>query len=50
MEDFKKSLPMKRDGSPDEIGKFVSLIVENEIKYINGVTKNFDGDLSPNIF
>ena len=50
IEDFERNLPMKRAGSPDEIGKFVSLIIENEIKYINGVTINFDGGLSPNIF
>ena len=41
---------MKRAGDPGEIGRFVRLIIENEIKYLNGVTINFDGGLSNNLF
>lgn len=40
---YAKSLPMKRLGKPVEIGNFVKCIVENKIKYLSGVTVNFDG-------
>ena len=43
MEDFEKQLPLKRAADPSEIGIFVKSIVENNIKYLNGVTINFDG-------
>jgi len=46
IEEIEKSLPMKRLGDPKEIGNFVKAIVENEIKYLSGVTINFDGALS----
>ena len=36
-------LPMGRLGQVDEIGNFVKSIVENNIKYMTGVTINFDG-------
>jgi 3-oxoacyl-[acyl-carrier protein] reductase len=38
-----KSIPMRRLGEPREIGDFVRSIVENKIKYLSGVTINFDG-------
>lgn len=47
---FKKTLPMKRLGQPDEIGNFVKSIIKNEIKYLSGVTINFDGANSNYIF
>jgi len=47
---FEKSLPMKRLGEPEEIGNFVKAIIENEIKYLTGVTINFDGANSNCIF
>lgn len=50
IEDYKKSLPMKRLGNPEEIGNFVKAIVENKIKYLSGVTINFDGANSNYIF
>ena len=50
MEKFEESLPMKRAGNPDEIGRFVKLIIENEIKYLTGVSINFDGGLSNYLF
>ena len=50
IEEFKKSLPMKRLGEPEEIGNFVKSIIENEIKYLTGVTINFDGANSNYIF
>jgi len=40
---YAESLPMKRLGEPSEIGNFVKCIVENKIKYLSGVTINFDG-------
>ncbi len=43
VEEFKKSLPMKRLGEPEEIGNFVKSIIENNIKYLSGVVINFDG-------
>ena len=36
-------LPMKRIGKVEELSKFVRSIIENEIKYLTGVTINFDG-------
>jgi|10_taG_2_1085330.scaffolds.fasta_scaffold104428_2 3-oxoacyl-[acyl-carrier protein] reductase len=41
-----KELPMKYIPDSDEIGRFVSSIVEKEIKYLSGVTINFDGAAS----
>ena len=50
VEEFKKTLPMKRLGKPEEIGNFVKGIVENNIKYLSGVIINFDGANSNTIF
>ena len=50
IEEFKKTLPMKRLGEPEEIGDFVKSIVQNNIKYLSGVTINFDGANSNYIF
>ena len=50
VEEFKKTLPMKRLGEPEEIGNFVKSIIENNIKYLSGVTINFDGANSNHIF
>ena len=50
VEEFKKSLPMKRLGEPQEIGDFVKSIIQNKIKYLSGVTINFDGANSNYIF
>ena len=36
VEEYADSLPMKRLGKPEEIGNFVSSIVEKEIKYLSG--------------
>jgi len=48
--EYEKTLPMKRLGEPKEIGDFVKSIVENKIKYLSGVTINFDGALSDYVF
>lgn len=50
VDEFKKSLPMKRLGEPEEIGNFVKSIIQNKIKYLSGVTINFDGANSNFIF
>ena len=50
IEEFEKTLPMKKLGEPEEIGNFVKAIVENNIKYLSGVTINFDGANSNCIF
>jgi len=50
VEEFEKTLPMKRLGKPEEIGNFVKGIIENKIKYLSGVTINFDGANSNYIF
>lgn len=43
---LEKRLPMGRLGQVQEIGDFVKSIVENNIKYLTGVTINFDGGKS----
>ena len=50
MEKFEKSLPMKRACDPSEIGRFIKAIINNDIKYLTGVTINFDGGLSNYLF
>jgi 3-oxoacyl-[acyl-carrier protein] reductase len=50
IQEFEKTLPMKRLGEPEEIGNFVKSIIENKIKYLSGVTINFDGANSNSIF
>ena len=50
IKEFEKTLPMKRLGQPEEIGNFIKSIVENKIKYLSGVTINFDGANSNSIF
>ena len=50
IEEFEKTLPMKRLGEPEEIGNFVKGIIENKVKYLSGVTINFDGANSNYIF
>jgi len=46
IEEYQKTLPMKRLGEPKEIGNFVKSVVENKIKYLSGVVINFDGAAS----
>ncbi len=41
---------MGRLGQVEEIGNFVKSIVENNIKYLTGVTINFDGGKSNALF
>ena len=50
IEEYKKTLPMKRLGEPEEIGDLVKSIIQNRIKYLSGVTINFDGANSNSIF
>ena len=50
VEQYAKSLPMKRLGEPEEIGIFVKSIVKNKIKYLSGVVINFDGANSNHMF
>jgi 3-oxoacyl-[acyl-carrier protein] reductase len=50
VQEYEKSLPMKRLGEPKEIGDFVKSIVENNIKYLSGVVINFDGANSNYVF
>ena len=50
VKEYEKTLPMKRLGEPEEIGNFVKGIIENNIKYLSGVTINFDGANSNYIF
>ncbi len=50
VEEYEKTLPMKRLGEPEEIGNFVKSIVENKIKYLSGVVINFDGANSNYVF
>jgi 3-oxoacyl-[acyl-carrier protein] reductase len=50
VKEYEKTLPMKRLGEPEEIGNFVKGIIENKVKYLSGVTINFDGANSNYIF
>ena len=46
---FEKNLPTGKIGNPNEIGKFVRFVVENEIKYLTGSTVYFDGNINKSI-
>ena len=46
VQEYEKTLPMKRLGEPKEVGDFVKSIIENKIKYLSGVVINFDGAAS----
>ena len=48
--ELEKKLPMGRLGKPKEIGDFVKSIISNNIKYLTGVTINFDGGKSNSLF
>ena len=50
IKELESRLPMKRLGRTEEIGNFVKSIVENKIKYLTGVTINFDGGRSTSLF
>ncbi len=50
LEKFEKNLPLKKAADPNEIGKFIASIIDNNIKYINGTTIVFDGGLSKSIY
>ena len=50
VKEFEKTLPMKRLGEPEEIGNFIKGIIENNVKYLTGITINFDGANSNYIF
>ncbi|HXV66498.1 MAG TPA: SDR family oxidoreductase [Nitrosopumilaceae archaeon] len=50
IDDYQKSLPMKRLGEPKEIGDFIKAVIENKIKYLTGVVINFDGGNSNFVF
>lgn len=50
IEEYKRTLPMKRLGEPKEIGDFVKSIVQNRIKYLSGAVINFDGANSNYVF
>ncbi len=43
MKALEARLPLGRVGTVEELGLFVKSIVENNIKYLTGVTINFDG-------
>ena len=43
-------LPLGRLGKVEEIGNFVKSIIDNNIKYLTGVTINFDGGKSNFLF
>ncbi len=49
-DEIAKTLPMGRLGEPKEIGNLVKSIIQNKIKYLSGVTINFDGANSNFVF
>ena len=46
---LEERLPMGRLGQVEEIGNFVKSIIDNNIKYLTGVTINFDGGKSSSL-
>jgi len=42
-DELAKTMPMRRLGEPREIGNFIKAIIQNKVKYLSGVTINFDG-------
>lgn len=50
IESLESRIPLGRLGQVSEIGNFVKSIVSNKIKYMTGVTINFDGGKSNFIF
>ena len=50
IEEYQKTLPMKRLGEPKELGDFVKAIVENKIKYLSGLVIDFDGAASSFVY
>jgi 3-oxoacyl-[acyl-carrier protein] reductase len=49
MKSFEKNLPTGKIGNPNEIGRFVRFVVENNIKYLTGSTVYFDGNINKSI-
>jgi 3-oxoacyl-[acyl-carrier protein] reductase len=47
---LEQKLPLNRVGTVEEIGIFTREIIKNNIKYLNGVTINFDGGHSNFLF
>ena len=47
---LEQRLPLGRLGKVEEIGNFVKSIIHNDIKYLTGVTINFDGGKSNFLF
>lgn len=47
---LEEKLPLNRLGKVEEIGNFVKSIIQNNIKYLSGVTINFDGAKSNSLF
>ena len=47
---FTKKYPLKKVAYPDEIVRIVSMIVENDIKYLNTQTLFIDGGISKTLF
>ena len=50
IKELEERLPMGRLGKAKEIGDFIKSIVDNNIKYLTGVTINFDGGKSNSLF
>ena len=48
--ELEKKLPMGRLGKPSEIRNFIKSVVKEDIKYLTGVTINFDGGKSNSLF
>ena len=46
---YEKNLPTGKIGNPEEIGKFVKFVISNNIKYLNGSTLYFDGNINKSI-
>lgn len=50
IKELESRLPLGRVGDPQEIADFITSIIKHKIKYLTGVTINFDGGLSKYVY
>ena len=50
IKELESRLPLGRVGDPQEIADFITSIIEKKIKYLTGVTINFDGGLNKYVY
>ncbi len=50
IDEFSKGLPQHRVAPPEELAKFIALIIRNNVKYLSGQTIIFDGGQNSALF